>query len=458
MGCKLTGFLTAVCLMLQAVCLAAEYNMGITLLEGEQALVASETVLYTNNTGKTLENVMFQVYSNCLRRQTTLPCDNAALVESFPSGYAPSGTEFHSVTVNGKSAEWAIQGENECFLRVACPLEPGQQAEIGFTFTVLLSENRTFLGCGEYDWRLMLFYPAICAWCDGFVTNPLSRGGEWFYSEPSSFRVDIALPKGYDIACGGNVSYSNGIHHIELDNALEIGILASRAFHRKSSGIVTVYGQDRIALASALKTAEKYLGAYETLLGELPCGKLDIVLSETAVTRGTPGLISLASKDIDRLPFYIAEQYFMNSNPAVDPFLRGGLAEYAWLQAVKLADGEKAYRRAISDTLLPHLSITIPGGLTPDSYVSRFTTRADYETVVIMRGAAVIRELAAVTGDERMIEALKEFSAAGTAGGAGIEEFVACLDRQAGKSMGEALVAWLYTIDEYSASVPDYYD
>lgn len=455
MASKFLRALLTVCLIAQTVCFAVQYDIDMVMLEDAQAFIVSETVTYTNETDQPLEDVMFSCYINCLRRQTTLPYDNQALESAFYAGYAPSGADITSVKVNGSPAEWAVQGDSECFIRVKCPLEPGQSAEISFSFTLLLSVNRGFCGWGSEDIRLMLCFPAVCALDEyGFITNPASRGGEWFWSETSSFDVTITLPEGCEPACAGTISGGGGIWHIELDSAREFALTLSRRFHTLNDGSVTVYASDRIKAAGILKTASRYVEKYAEMLGSLPSGTLAIVLSETAVSRVTPGMIVLSADDTESLPSYIARQYFMNSDPAVDPFLTAGTAEYARLLALKAIEGEKAFKNALTQEILPELSITIPGNLTPDSQLTRFTTRSEYNTIVRMRGAAVLHEICLSMGEEAFTSALAAYSE----GGSGIEDFVNCLNASAGHEMGEALISWLYTIDEYALINPENYE
>ena len=124
------------CVFSQAViCFSEEsaslsYQMEIEILENEQAAEIRVSVTYLNKTGNTLENLMFSVPANCLRRESTLPYDNDTLEKAFPFGYAPGGMDIKSIRVDGRDADWAVSGENEAYLRVPVSLENGKLAQM----------------------------------------------------------------------------------------------------------------------------------------------------------------------------------------------------------------------------------------------------------------------------------------------------------------------------------------
>ena len=100
------------------------YAMEIQFLEDQQALRVTQRLVFTNRTGTRLDRVMFAVYANQFRRQSTVMYEDA---EALYAGYLPGGVEFFSVAVNGRQAEWAVQGDGEWYLRVKCDLAPEER-------------------------------------------------------------------------------------------------------------------------------------------------------------------------------------------------------------------------------------------------------------------------------------------------------------------------------------------
>ena len=144
-------------------------------------------------------------------------------------------------------------------------------------------------------------------------------------------------------------------------------------------------------------------------------------------------------------------------DPQVDPFLRYGVSCYAALLALRQSEGYDAFIDALTERIQPSLKMTVPGGLTPDSALTRFNTIYDFETVVKNRGAAVLYELGVSMGEEPLWAGLKRYYQQNRNGLATIERFVAALDEGREQTIGNALVAWLMTIDDYALHEGDIY-
>lgn len=482
----LCSILIAVCALAQAaLCISEEalpalsYRFEITVQTDAQALTVREELAYVNRTGDTLDRLIFSVPANCFRRESSLPYDNALLESAFPSGYAPGGIEFSSVTVNGLDAEWAVQGENECFLRVKADVAPGERVSVRFDYVLLLTDNCAFLGAGARDWRVSQFYPALCAYEDGqFATLPLSRAGEWRCADAASFSALIDVPADYEVACGGSADVSeleNGVRRyvVRLDSARDFSFAISRRFHtaaaQTASGTaVRVYGQNRGALKTALNAATEALTVCEQWFGAYPYDGFTVIESQTARPVCATALAFLSNdvfSDADAIRkgvyFSVARQYFqeiVHVNPALEPWLFEGTSQYAALLLVRELSGEDAYARAVDSALRPSLQVTIPGGLSVDSASARFQTQREYEIIVRERGAAVLYELARAMGTERMKDALSVYVQENRFEIADAVDFADALAKATGRDWEDALVSWLYTIDDYANSVLDFYE
>ena len=462
----------AVCILLQAAacvfCVAlaeTEYAMTAVYLEDEQALSVSLDVRYDNETGQALDGVTFNLFANLFRRESTLPYDNKTLTEAFPFGYAPSGIEFTSVRCGGAPARYSFMGTGENFMRVTCSLEPGQRAEFHFDYTLLLSQNRAFQGCGD-DVRLLLFYPSVCVWDEGYVLEPASRAAWFLYAEKADFDLTLYLPEGYGLCSGADIQRLSGKdgydrYQLTLKDATELGIVASRRFYTYEGALpsghtVRVCGNNRSKCKNALRQAVSALTACEAWFGPLPYAKTDIALSTCCQDLSLPGLI-VANENAENIVLrtLCARQYFgcaVVTDPDTDPFLSYGVSCYAALLSLKREKGEKAFRDEMIRYIQPALKMTVPGSLTPDSRLSRFGTVYDFDVVVIRRGAAVLHEICLAMGEENFLAALGRYYEAGQNGICTIEDFAKSLG-----GYGEALVAWLMTIDDYAQHEGDIY-
>ena len=451
----------AVCLCLQAAGLVLAENdayvMTAVYRDETRMLDADLSVAYTNTTGEYLDHVMFTAYANCLRRESTLPYDNAALEAAFPYGYAPSGMVLSEVSFNGARARYGFLGESECFLRVECALAPGQTGTFRFVYTLLLSENRAFLGCGE-DLRLELFYPCACVYREGFVLNAPSRAGRYAWADPADYTLILTLPEGYEPAGAEQINKGPGnTWTLESRDMPGFALYISRRFYTCEGEKLRVRANSRAKARTLLASAEKALSFLESRFGAAD-RRVDIVISSCPDSRILPGLIILGTDaEGDEAYFAVrglAQQFFDRADPATDPFLTAGIGEYLALEELAGREGSRARSEALRTRVQPALKLTLPGGLTPDSPLPRFSTRAEYDTAAAKRGAAVLTEMAGAYGRDTLLAALALYRGAETQD---IQSFVACMDEAAGTSTGEALIAHLYGIEEYVNYIGDIY-
>lgn len=464
--------LITACVLSQAViCFSEEnaplsYRMEIGILENEQAADIRVWVTYTNQTGETLENLLFFVPANCLRRESTLPYDNDTLEKAFPFGYAPGGMDIRSIRVDGKDANWAVSGENEAYLRVPALLENGKTCTIEFNYALLLTRNNAFLGVSDVDFRFSGFYPSLIVYEDGdFATNALTRAGKSHYSCVSSFDITVRMSADYNIACAGEktetVSGSLKTVSVHMENVREAAFAVSRKFHvisdKTASGIaVSAYGQDRGALRTSVKHAVSAIEYFEKTIAPFPHSSFTLCFSDLAGQNLHAGGIALMAKgDFDKSDIckQAALQYFadrVHPNPAMEAWLTDGLSEYMAYLCVRETDGEKEFLRLMQKNVLPALQITIPGGVTPASETARFQTISEYEAVISLRGAAALHEVRTAMGEDAFLSGIKAYYEENAFKTPVSDDFVRAFEHATGRSWADAIYHWLFTIGEYA--------
>jgi len=473
----------AVCVLTQAVCCISEepartqYRIDLFMNEKDLSFDVYQSVYYTNQTGGTLSSVCFSLPANCFRRESTLPYDNDTLVSAFPNGYAPGGAEIHQITVNGQNAEWAVSGENECFLRVGVPLLPGESCEIAFSYTLLLSENNAFLGVSDTEWRLTGFYPSVSVYEDGdFAANALTRTGKYHYSEVADFEITVTVPADYEVAAGSETTKTATDekayvkYAFTLENAREAALCISRRFHLKTavsaSGVrVYAYGQDRALLSEAAENAARAIDEMEKMLVPFPRASLTLVESSHAGdSLRASGIVLLSKADLAdeyEIAGCAAKMYFgelVQPNPAMEGWLIDGMSEYMSLLYIRNTQGGRAYNKALNQRLLPALQLTIPGGLTPVSETHRFQTRPEYETVVCLRAAAALHEIHLAVGEDNFLSAVREYLSVHADSQPVSDDFVRALNTVTGENRADTVYSWLYTIGEYANETMYEYD
>lgn len=447
------------------------YELHISLLENEQSLLVHQQVTYTNETGRTLGYLMFQVYPNMLRRQQSAPFD--ADDQPYKNGFAPGGIDFVSVRMNGESAQWGMQGESECFMRVECALQAGETAQVQFTYYLLLPEVEGMLGAGD-TWRLNAFYPALCVFdpaTDDYAMGAMSGVCDAYLAEVSDYVVTLEAPSAYRVACIGtpeNIDEQNGriSWRIEAEAVREIALVLSRyrEYVYELDGVTLRVLSGSSSAAKAIReTVEQALQAYGEWFGAYPHETLTVTQSDCLVEGDSAdGLISLNTalfswrkrSELKReLAVQLARQWFgalVGSNPVREPWLQATLSEYAGLLFTEHAQGHRAYLKQLNAQAVPALRVTIPGGLNVDSAADRFTSREEFATIVLDRGVAVMHELRELMGDEAFFEGMRLYVQENAGQIASIADFAAAIDEAAGRRLDEYLVAQLETISDYA--------
>ncbi|MBR5750961.1 MAG: hypothetical protein IKX84_01115, partial [Clostridia bacterium] len=258
---------------------ADRYTIDATYLPESRALAMKAETVYTNTTGERLSGVTFALPANCFRRVSALPYDGDTLEKAFPWGYAPAGAQFERVEFDSSRAGYGFLQGGDVYFTVKAALEPGQTGTFRFEYTLLLSDNKAFLGCGE-DVRLSLFYPIACPVRDGeAVTYPLSVCAHDVFACPADHFMTLRVPASYSAACGGEWERSEiggqAVYSVSLKDASHLSLVLSKRFYEYTGESalgtrLSVYGSNRSACRGALKLLTRALDVYEARLGKAP--------------------------------------------------------------------------------------------------------------------------------------------------------------------------------------------
>ena len=440
-------------------------QLELTFFEEEQALQVRQRLRYTNRTGGPLDRVVFSAYANMFRRATALMYETDVWQQAFPAGNAPGGIELSRVLVDGEAADWGMQGEEELFLRVACNLADGQTCEFTFEYTLLLSENGASLGVGDTDWRLRGFYlqPLKYEYGEFVAPEPLQHAN-YVYADRADYTLAVTLPERCLLAGPGEIASSdNGdgtrTWTLAADNIRELCLSVGMRWREYSAE--TASGTRLRLLANAreaqktLDTALQALEAYENWFGPLD-GDVTIAQSDYALgTISLPGILwanEAALSDAMALRGALARQFFgygAYPMPTEDAWLADSVSAYAACLALKEAEGESAFLEYLNGEILPEAQYTLPGGVEVTSSAA-ILTAAEYESLILGRGALVMHETCAAMGEETFLAALRLFYQRGLAMDVvGEYDFVDALDDASGGDWEAFLTDWLFNVADY---------
>ena len=442
-----------------------EIALELEFFEEEQALQIRQRLRYTNRTGKHLDRVEFSVYANMFRRVTALMYEADVWQDVFPSGNAPGGVEFSRILVDGQSADWGMMGEEELFLRVACDLADGQTCEFTFEYTLLLTQNAASLGVGAMGWRLRGFYIQPLKYEYGeFVAPAPLQHANYVYADRADYALTVILPERYLLAGPGEItSVDNGdgtrTWTLAADNIRELCLSVGMRWREYSAE--TASGT-RLRLLANTRDAQKTLDmaletleVYENWFGPLD-GDVTIAQSDYALgTLSLPGILwanEAALSDAMALRGALARQFFgygAYPMPTEDAWLADSVSAYAACLALKEAEGESAFLEYLNGEILPEAQYTLPGGVEVASSAA-ILTAAEYESLILGRGALVLHETCAAMGEETFLAALRLFYQRGLAMDVvGEYDFVDALDDASGGDWEAFLTDWLFNVADY---------
>ena len=454
-------------------------DMQITMLEGLGAVSVTQATVYKNDTGQAVDQLIFQLAGNALRRQTTSPFESETMIDAYPDGFTAGGVELHSVKFNGTAADWGVQGSDEAALRVACSLAPGESGTFQFDYEVLLPGALGALGTGSIGWRLSGFYPLPAVWDGGYAVERVSPVGGSLMADPADYHATVNLPNTWQVAAGGAVKAEPGDARqnatVDVPGARFFGLALSRRYAeadvKSASGVaVRSFADDRAAAGRAADAAAKAVDIYSGLFGAYPRDALTVAqadlldgLSQAGLVLLPEGLYGYSSQaELEyQVALGTARQWFgelVGSNPAEEPWLTESLSSYAALLYYDKAYGHDRYLKELNDRVTPSLRVTIPGGVTVDSQALAFGTAADFNAVTRGRGAAVLHELRQALGDGALLGALKGYVSRETGKMATRADFSSALSEAAGRDVDGLLTELLTGIDEYVGQDIEWYD
>jgi hypothetical protein len=455
-------------------------DLELTVLEDLDAVSVTQTVRYLNGTGQPLDQMIFQLAPNALRRESTAPYETETMIDAYPDGFAAGGVEIRSVQFNGEAADWGVQGTDEAVLRVACDLAPGASGAFQFQYELILPSALGPLGTGEVGWRLANFYPLPAVWDGEFVVERVSPVGESLLADPMRYRATVNLPDTWQVAAPGVVhSEPAGEARqnvtVEVESARYFALAIGRRYvevgQASASGVaVRAFATDRAAAGRAAAAAAKAVDAFSERFGAYPYGALTVAQADLLDGLGQSGLVLLPDEFFSyaqrgELEYQVAlgaaRQWFGNlvgSNPAEEPWLSESLSAYAALVYYDSVYGADRYVAELNARVTPSLRLTIPGGVTVDSEALAFGTVSDFRAVTRGRGAAVLHEIRAVLGEDALLSGMRLYATRNAGKVATRADFSAALSEAAGRDADGLLTELLTEIDQYVGQALDWYE
>ena len=195
----------------------ADYNINAVFNPSTLLLNGEETIVYTNNSPDTLNEIIFKLYPNLYKK------GSVTLWKISPEDLN-KGMEIENIQVEGKSTiAYSIEGTN--MLLKILPLYPKQKLELKIIFNYTLnkgSHNRT----GQIDPSssfVAYFFPRITVYDDIDGWNRAQYiGTQEFYNDFSHFKVSITVPKDFIVWATGNLQNCNEVFNSKFCERIKL--------------------------------------------------------------------------------------------------------------------------------------------------------------------------------------------------------------------------------------------
>lgn len=188
---------------------AVDYRIDVSLNDKEQTLDGFERLVYTNNSGDTLQYIWFHLWPNAYKNDQTAYSDQALTNGSTKFYFSPKEEKGYinrlDFKVNGIAAKTEDHPSHIDIVKLVLPspLLPSQQITITTPFHVKLPYNFSRGGHDGKSYQITQWYPKPAVYdAKGWHEMPYLDQGE-FYSEFGSFDVRITVPKNYVVAATG---------------------------------------------------------------------------------------------------------------------------------------------------------------------------------------------------------------------------------------------------------------
>lgn len=178
------------------------YEIEATLDTHAKNITAKETVTFTNNTSKSLEEIYFHIYPN---RHFTQEEKSFILryagyfkVNPYSEGFPSKQIDIRSITLDSKRLSFQTEGEDDTLLAVALPEElgPGEKISIVLDFSIDIPHAYGRFGWNENIFALSRWYPILSVVDDkGWNKHPFYPYHRPFFSESANYKVTMTMPK-----------------------------------------------------------------------------------------------------------------------------------------------------------------------------------------------------------------------------------------------------------------------
>ena len=212
------------------------YEIIAEYIPTSKTLTGVAKVTFQNDTEREISTLKFLLYPNAYRKNAVYKP-----VSTLYQGVAYyAGESYGEISISSVSGakNWEVMGEdnNVLYVFLERSLFPNDKVVLDISFITKLANVKHRTGVTEKTVNLGNFYPVLCGIKDdAFLETVYYSVGDPFYSECADYKVDLTLPKDWQVASTGKVLdertlESQKVYSLSAENVRDFALVLSQNF------------------------------------------------------------------------------------------------------------------------------------------------------------------------------------------------------------------------------------
>ncbi len=268
------------------------YTIDVTLNDNK-TLDCKQTVRYRNNTGTSLNNIMFHLYPQSFRTGAkSSVVSSLNYKKCYYNGASEGNLTITRQLVNSEDSKIEICGNDEDIANVSLhkTLQPNDYVDIYFEYTVTMPNINHRFGYGDDTINIANFYPIACMYENGnYVIDSYHYNGDPFYSEVANYNITLTANSSLKLATSGSI---NNTVNTDTTNTYSMQALAVRDFamvlsdkfnvvsDKVGNTTINYYYYNNKYPNEAIKASVDSVSTFNRIFGTYPYSTLSVVESD----------------------------------------------------------------------------------------------------------------------------------------------------------------------------------
>ncbi|MBQ8430343.1 MAG: M1 family metallopeptidase [Clostridia bacterium] len=428
---------------------------------------------YYNSSEALLKEVKLHLYiANFCFGAKNKPVSETTFNSAYPNGESFASLNISKVMLNGEDVVPCYEGEDNDIMVVSLKssLYPSERVNLEIEYNFSLPNCNHRFGYGENTINFGNFYPIVCAYNNGWLTDSYSVNGDPFCSDMANYYVNLALEENLILASTGEIlnqttDSSITYYNIEAKCVRDYAFVLSEKFNVASK---TVDGIEFKYYYTADENFEKSLqcgidaiSTFSDLFYKYPYKTYSVVQADFCYGGMEYPNLSIISNSVTNLDDYLnvivhetAHQWWFNlvgNDEYNESWLDESLTEFS---TIMFYDHNKGYNFNHKDMInSAHQNYVfyhdvfekILGGVNSSMTrpLNEFETEPEYTYTIYVKGVLMFDSLYNLIGEKKFVKALKMYAENYSYKIACGSDLIACFEDSYKASLEDFFSCWL---------------